>query len=97
MVATMKPIEARQSEARARSRANGVRLEVLESGKLYQSRSVSRPGLVHTIKRLPTGWACSCEGHHFSGICMHIAGLERRLIREGACRGFKIAPRGYQA
>ncbi len=94
-----KPIEARQSEARARSRANAVRLEVITPGKLYQSRSTSRPGLVHTVKRTPAGWVCSCEGFALSStnLCHHLGGLERRLIREGRCEGFKIARNSYQA
>ena len=88
-----KPHEARFVEAQARSRANTVKLHVKEPQRYYQSRSVSRPGLVHHVTRTPRGWACTCEGWTHHAMCQHVAGLSRRAIREGWAQRFTIAPR----
>lgn len=82
-VQTIKPFAARQVEARSRAKRNGVRVEVVESGRSYQSRSSSRAGVVHHIGRTAKGWSCSCEGFTFTGCCQHIAQVERRSEREG--------------
>lgn len=78
-----KPLAARLVEARGRARANGVRVEVVTPRRRYNARSVSRPGVVHTLTRRADGWTCSCEGYTYSGMCHHIGQLARRAEREG--------------
>lgn len=74
---------ARQVEARGRARSNGVRVEVIEHARYYQTHSKSRPGLVHHIGRTAKGWTCTCEGYTYTGMCQHIGQVERRSEREG--------------
>ncbi len=78
-----KPPAARQVEARARSRQYGVKVAVVVEARRYVTASQSQPGTVYAIERTPAGWACSCEGYLHTGICKHIAGVERRAEREG--------------
>ncbi len=78
-----KPQAARQVEARARARQCGVKVEVVSEARHYRTRSQSQPGTVYTILRTPAGWACECEGYFHTGICKHIAQVERRAEREG--------------
>ena len=87
-----RPQEARQIEARARAKEKGVRVEVIESARYYQTRSQSEPGAIYHIGRTPAGWTCTCKGYEFTGICKHIAQVERRSEREGWSFG-RVAPR----
>lgn len=91
-----KPQAARQIEARGRARELGVRVEVVTEGIYYTTRSQSQPGTVYHLVRGTAGWTCTCPGHHYTGVCKHLAQLERRSEREGWTFG-KIAPRTYQA
>lgn len=86
-----RPMPARQIEARSRAKTKGVRVEVVDAGRYYTTRSLSRPGLVHHIGRSTQGWQCSCEGYTYTGCCQHIAQVERRSEREGWGFG-RIAP-----
>lgn len=87
-----KPQQAREIEARSRARSLAVRVLVIEPGRRYQTRSQSQPGLVYDIVRTPAGWACGCDGFRFSGVCKHLAQVERRSEREGWTFG-RIAAR----
>ena len=78
-----KPPAARQLEARARARARGVRVAVVSEARRYVSAAQSQPGTVYAIERTPVGWACSCQGYEHTGVCKHIAAVERRAEREG--------------
>jgi len=78
-----KPQEARQIEARARARRRGVRVTVIEPGQAYSTLSQSQPGTVYTIARTRQGWTCECDGFHYTGVCKHVAQVERRAEREG--------------
>ncbi len=78
-----KPPAARQVEARARARTRGVKVAVVVEARRYVTASQSQPGTVYAIERTPAGWACSCEGYLHTGVCKHIAGVERRSEREG--------------
>ncbi len=74
---------ARQLEARTRARTLGVRVAVIVEARRYVSASQSQPGTVHAIERTPAGWACSCQGYEYTGICKHLAAVKRRAEREG--------------
>ena len=78
-----KPQPARQVEARARARTLGVRVAVVSEARRYITASQSQPGAVYVIERTPVGWACSCQGYEYSGMCKHVAAVERRAEREG--------------
>ena len=78
-----KPQEARQCEARARARQLGVRVAVVSEARSYVSNSQSTPGTTYRIERSRHGWSCECDGYQFTGICKHIAAVERRSEREG--------------
>lgn len=95
MVAS-KPFAARQLEARGRARALGVRVTVVEPGRRYQTPSQSQPGVVYTVIRTGHGWTCDCEGFRYTGLCKHIAQVERRSERENWPFG-RIAPRPQPA
>lgn len=86
-----KPAAARQLEARARARTLAVRVAVVVEARRYITASQSQPGTVYAIERTPAGWACSCEGYEHTGVCKHIAGVERRSEREGWAFG-RVAP-----
>ena len=88
----MKPIEARQLEARSRARVNGVRVREVLRGNQYSTASQSQPDTVYELKRTRAGWTCSCPGFTYSGSCKHIGQVERRSEREGWEFG-RIAPR----
>ena len=91
MTATFsKPIEARQIEARARARHLRVRVEVVERAHHYLTRSQSEPGISYRLDRTSQGWECECRGYQYTGICKHLAAVERRSEREGWSFG-KIA------
>lgn len=87
-----KPQAAREIEARARAKDMGVRVEVVEHGQAYQTRSQSQPGTVYSLNRTSSGWKCSCSGYGYTGVCKHLAQVQRRSEREGWGFG-KIAPR----
>ena len=53
------------------------------SGGSPATSTQSEPGTVYTIERTPAGWACSCEGFAFTGMCKHLGAVERRAEREG--------------
>lgn len=87
-----RPQEARQIEARSRARTLAVKVQVIEPGMAYSTRSQSQPGTVYTISRERHGWACECPGYVHTGCCKHLAQVERRSEREGWNFG-RIAPR----
>jgi hypothetical protein len=78
-----KPHPARQIEARARAKASGVRVAVVSVARSYLSISQSTPGLTYRIERSRHGWSCECDGFRFTGVCKHVAAVERRSEREG--------------
>ena len=86
-----KPPAARQLEARARARTLGVRVAVVSEARRYVTASQSQPGALYVIERTPVGWACSCQGYEMTGVCKHIAAVERRAEREGWTFG-TVAP-----
>ena len=86
-----KPPAARQLEARARARTLGVKVAVVSEARRYVSASQSQPGALYVIERTPVGWACSCPGYEHTGVCKHIAAVERRAEREGWAFG-AVAP-----
>jgi hypothetical protein len=87
-----RPQAARIIEARARARTLGVRIEVIEPARQYQTRSQSQPGTVYRLTCTPMGWHCSCSGFAHTGCCKHLGQVERRSEREGWVFG-RIAPR----
>lgn len=91
-----RPQEARQIEARARAKDLAVRIQVVEPGAAYSTRSQSEPGAVYTMTRERDGWQCECRGFVFTDICKHLGQLERRSEREGWTFG-RIAPRPRMA
>ena len=78
-----KPQAARQIEARARAKHLGVRVAVVSEARSYVSHSQSTPGHTYRIERNRHGWSCECQGYQFTGICKHLAAVERRSEREG--------------
>ncbi|HET7037828.1 MAG TPA: hypothetical protein VFI42_19300 [Thermomicrobiaceae bacterium] len=86
-----KPRAAREIEARARAHERGVRVRVRRPERHYTSRSQTYPNVTYHLEKSPEGWACSCEGYGYTGVCKHLAALERRSEREGWHFG-KIAP-----
>lgn len=93
MAATFrKAPEARQLEARERARRFGVRVKVVVEGRRYRSRSQGEPGAIRTIERTRHGWACDCKGFAFTGVCKHVAAVQRRAEREGWAFGTLAAP-----
>ena len=78
-----KPQAARQLEARARAKRLGVRVAVVVEAGSYLSASQSTPGMSYRIERCRHGWSCECDGFLFTGICKHLAAVERRAEREG--------------
>ncbi len=86
-----KPLAARQVEARSRAKANGVRVAVVSEARSYVSISQSRPGIAYRIERSRHGWACECDGFLFTGMCKHLAQVQRRSEREGWNFG-RVAP-----
>ena len=87
-----RPQAAREIEARGRAKTLGVRVEVIETARYYQTKSQSEPGTIYHIGRQPAGWSCTCKGFTFTGVCKHIAQVERRSEREGWTFG-RVAPR----
>lgn len=87
-----KPQPARQIEARSRARMRRVRVEVVEPGSHYITRSQSQPGLIYHIIKTTHGWTCDCDGYIYTGCCKHVAQVERRSEREGWRFGL-VAPR----
>lgn len=83
MVASRKPQAARQVEARSRARSLRVRVQVIEPARHYITRSQSDASISYRIDRTSTGWTCECQGFMFTGICKHLAQVERRSEREG--------------
>ena len=86
-----KPLAARQVEARSRAKAKGVRVAVVSEARSYISISQSQPGMTYRIERGRHGWGCECDGFRFTGMCKHVAQVERRAEREGWAFG-KVAP-----
>ncbi len=86
-----KPFPARRVEARARARTLGVRVVVISEARRYITASRSAPGTVYAIERTPVGWACSCQGYEYTGMCKHIGQVARRAEREGWAFGI-VAP-----
>jgi len=78
-----KPLAARQVEARARAKANRVRVAVVSEARSYISVSQSQAGITYRIERCRHGWGCECDGFRFTGMCKHVAAVERRSEREG--------------
>jgi len=78
-----KPLAAREVEARARAKQLGVRVAVVSEARSYLSNSQSHPGTAYRIERTRHGWACECDGFRFTGMCKHVAAVERRAEREG--------------
>lgn len=78
-----KPQEAREIEARARAKRLGVKVAVVVHGSRYVAASQSTPGTVYVQQRTPAGWCCSCDGYLHTGVCKHIAQVERRSERDG--------------
>lgn len=87
-----KPQPARQIEARSRARHRRVRVEVVEPGRHYITRSQSMPGVIYHIIKTGHGWTCDCDGFAYTGCCKHVAQVERRSEREGWRFGL-VAPR----
>lgn len=90
MVVTLKPIEAREVEARARAYDLRVRTAVVVYGKHYQCRSQCDATVTYNVDRTFAGWQCECEGYRWTGCCKHIGQVARRAEREGWAFG-KIA------
>ncbi len=86
-----KPQAARQVEVRARAKRLGVRVAVVSHARSYVSVSQSTPGTSYRIERCRHGWSCECDGFLFTGVCKHLAAVERRAEREGWDFG-RIAP-----
>ena len=86
-----KPQEARELDARARAKRLGVRVAAVVHGSRYCSASQSTPGAVYVQQRTPAGWACSCDGFLYTGVCKHLGQVERRCERDGIDFG-AIAP-----
>ncbi len=86
-----KPLEARQVEARSRAKAQGVRVAVVSAARSYVSVSRSQPGMTYRIERSRLGWGCECDGYRFTGMCKHVAAVQRRSEREGWVFG-QVAP-----
>lgn len=89
-----RPQEARQIEARSRAKDMGVKVQVVEHGMAYSTKSQSEPGTVYTISRERAGWQCECKGFVFTGCCKHVAAVQRRSDREGWSFG-RVAPRHH--
>jgi hypothetical protein len=83
MAVALKSLEARELEARGRARSLGVRVQVIRPGREYITRSQSRQNVTYRISRTADGWACGCEGFHYTGCCKHLGAVERRAAREG--------------
>jgi len=86
-----KPLEARQVEARSRAKAKGVRVTVVSVARSYVSISQSQPGITYRIERSRLGWGCACDGYRFTGMCKHVATVQRRSERAGWTFG-QVAP-----
>jgi hypothetical protein len=86
-----KPLAARQVEARSRVKGKGVRVAVVSEARSYVSINQSRPGITYRIERGRQGWGCECDGYRFTGMCKHIAQVQRRSEREGWAFG-QVAP-----
>lgn len=78
-----KPLPARQVEARARARKLGVKVRVVSEARSYLSESQSNPGSAYRVERGRHGWGCECDGFRFTGMCKHVAAVQRRSEREG--------------
>jgi hypothetical protein len=78
-----KPQAARQVEARARAKKLRVRVNVVSEARSYLSISQSQQGIAYRIERGRHGWGCECDGFRFTGMCKHVAAVERRAEREG--------------
>ncbi|MCA9878427.1 MAG: hypothetical protein KC442_11615, partial [Thermomicrobiales bacterium] len=87
-----RPQAAREIEARSRARDLAVKVQVIEPGMAYSTRSQSQPGVVYSITRERGGWQCECPGFAFTGVCKHVAQVQRRSEREGWRFG-RVAPR----
>lgn len=86
----LKPIGARQVEARSRAKGLRVRVYEVEAQNCYATRSQSEADTVYHVTRESDGWHCECKGYFFTGCCKHLAQVERRSEREGWTFG-KIA------
>lgn len=91
MMTFAKPPAARQCEARARAKSLRVRVAVVSEARRYISISQSQAGVTYSIERTQHGWGCTCEGFQYTGMCKHVAAVERRSEREGWTFG-QIAP-----
>ncbi len=90
MINFSKPQQAREIEARSRALDRRVRVFVVEPGECYWTYSQTDNGIYH-LTHEPDGWECECDGYVYTGVCKHLAQLERRSEREGWNFG-KIAP-----
>ncbi len=80
----LKPITAREIEARSRARDLRVRVYVVEPACCYYTKSQSGDAEGYHVARDVRGdWTCECKGFHYTGCCKHIAQVERRAEREG--------------
>ena len=83
MATPLKALDARQIEARGRARDLRVRVQVIEPQMAYSTRSQSITGASYNLDRTRAGWQCECKGWEYTGVCKHIAQVERRAEREG--------------
>jgi hypothetical protein len=82
---------ARQIEARSRARQLGVKVRVVVASREYTTHSQTTDD-VYRVVRTAAGWSCPCKGWVYTGVCKHIAAVERRSEREGWVFG-RVAPR----
>jgi hypothetical protein len=87
----MQAFTDREIDARARAKKLGVFVTVRLAREWYQSPSQSNPGEIYDLVRTGRGWACTCKGWQFTGLCKHLGALERRAEREGWSYGFRVA------
>lgn len=85
-----KPLAAREIEARGRAFDRRVRVYVVEPRHCYWTPSQTSHGVYH-LTRDAEGWQCECDGYFYTGVCKHLAQLQRRAEREGWRFG-RIAP-----
>ncbi len=79
----LKPLPARQIEARSRARRLGVRTYVVEPQQCYYTFSQTDPDVIYHQTRESDGWECECAGYLYTNCCKHLGQLERRSEREG--------------
>ena len=97
MVAQLKPIAARQIEARARALTNRARIVRLIDQQAYVAKSQTTLAEYHLMRDRSHRWTCECDGYRYTGCCYHLGQLERRAEREKWAGGFRLAPVARQA